>query len=72
MIKLGVYKHYKRGDEYLVTGVAEHENTNELLVVYKALYGDRHLWTRPLVQFIEIVNHNGQPKPRFEWVREME
>lgn len=72
MLKLGVYKHYKKGDEYLVTGVATNENTHELLVIYKALYGERSLWARPLDQFIEIVEINNQSKPRFEWVREME
>ena len=72
MIKLGVYKHYKKGGEYLVTGVAIHENTQELLVIYKALYGERTLFARPLEQFMEIVEFSGQSKPRFEWVREME
>lgn len=72
MLKLGVYKHYKKGDEYLVTGVAEHENTQEPLVIYKALYGDRVLYARPLEQFLEIVELNGKTQPRFEWVRGLE
>jgi hypothetical protein len=74
MLKPGVYKHYKgkHGGEYLVTGVAMHENTGEEVVVYKALYGNRKLFVRPLEQFLEIVEWNGKAEPRFRYLREME
>ena len=42
----GIYKHYK-GDLYLVEDVAYHSETQEKLVVYRALYGDNRLLVRP-------------------------
>ena len=60
----GIYKHYK-GDLYLVEYVAYHSETQEKLVVYRALYGDNRLWVRPYEMFLEEVNKNGQ-KYRFE------
>ena len=60
----GIYKHYK-GDLYLVEDVAYHSETQEKLVVYRALYGDNRLWVRPYEMFLEEVNKNDQ-KYRFE------
>ena len=60
----GIYKHYK-GDLYLVEDVAYHSETQEKLVVYRALYGDNRLWLSPYEMFLEEVNKNGQ-KYRFE------
>ncbi|MFH0709954.1 MAG: DUF1653 domain-containing protein [Pseudomonadota bacterium] len=50
MLKNGKYLHYK-GNEYEVMGVAKHSETEELLVVYRALYGEQGLWIRPLEMF---------------------
>ena len=44
-IKLGKYRHFK-GNEYEVLGTAKHSETQEELVVYRALYGERQLWVR--------------------------
>ncbi len=60
----GIYKHFK-GDLYLVEDIAYDSETEEKLVVYRALYGDNLLWVRPFNMFIEEVNKNGQ-KYRFE------
>ena len=60
----GIYKHYK-GDLYLVEDIAYHSETQEKLVLYRALYGDNKLWVRPYEMFLEEVNKNGQ-KYRFE------
>lgn len=60
----GIYKHYK-GDLYLVEDIAYHSETQEKLVVYRALYGNNMLWVRPYEMFLEEVNKNGQ-KYRFE------
>ena len=46
-IKPGRYRHFK-GKEYEVLGIACHSETEEELVVYRALYGDFGLWVRPV------------------------
>ena len=60
----GLYRHYK-GQRYHVLGTARHSETEELLVVYQALYGERGLWVRPAAMFAESVQVDGQPQPRF-------
>ncbi|MEJ2231196.1 MAG: DUF1653 domain-containing protein, partial [Nitrospirales bacterium] len=54
MIKPGRYRHYK-GKDYQVIGVAKHSETEEDLVVYRALYGAGGLWVRPLEMFGEKI-----------------
>jgi hypothetical protein len=60
----GLYRHYK-GQRYRVLGTARHSETEETLVVYQALYGERGLWVRPLAMFTETVELDGEPIPRF-------
>jgi hypothetical protein len=71
ILKPGVYRHYK-GNLYWVTGVAKHSETEEELVVYKALYQPEgeNLWVRPLAMFTENVLVNGATQPRFAWLRD--
>ncbi len=64
----GIYRHYK-GQLYEVTGTARHSETEEVLVVYRALYGDFGLWVRPLTMFCENVSHAGDVQPRFALVK---
>lgn len=66
-LRLGRYRHYK-GGEYQVLGVARHSETLEELVVYKANYGDKQLWVRPLKMFMESVQVEGANKPRFSYL----
>ena len=66
-IKLGKYEHYK-GKLYEVVGVAKHSETKEEFVVYRALYADYTLWARPLKMFIEDVEIDGKPVPRFRYL----
>ena len=64
-----VYKHFK-GNYYLVEDIAKHSETGEDYVVYRELYGNGGLWTRPLAMFLEEVDHDKYPdvkqKYRFE------
>ncbi|WP_372664143.1 DUF1653 domain-containing protein [Amycolatopsis kentuckyensis] len=63
----GRYVHYK-GGQYEVIGVARHSETEERLVVYRALYGSRGLWVRPEAMFAEAVETASGPVPRFRRV----
>lgn len=67
MIRPGRYRHYK-GGEYRVYGCATHSESEQQLVVYRPLYGDRALWVRPLAMFTEDVEIEGKIRPRFEFV----
>lgn len=67
MIQLGTYRHYK-GNTYQVIGVAKHSETEEDLVVYRALYGEGGLWVRPLEIFCEKVEVGGKWVSRFEQI----
>jgi hypothetical protein len=66
MVQPGRYWHYKNGHEYEVLGVARHSETEEEFVVYRALYGERDLWVRPMAMFVETVMVEGLPRPRFQ------
>jgi len=65
----GKYRHYK-GNFYEVLGTAKHSETLEELVVYRALYGAKELWVRPLINFLEKVKINNQEVPRFKLIKE--
>ncbi len=60
----GIYRHYK-GKFYEVLGTAVHSESGEQLVVYRACYGKRGLWVRPLAMFLESVEVDGRSQPRF-------
>ena len=64
MIEPGLYRHYK-GNDYEVLGIATHSETEERVVVYRALYGEFGLWVRPLEMFEEAVVVEGIDVPRF-------
>lgn len=69
MVTLGKYKHFK-GGEYEVLALAKHSETQEALVVYKALYGAGEVWVRPLRMWEETVERNGEKVPRFTRLEE--
>ena len=66
-LKLGKYRHFK-GNEYELLGIASHRETMEPMVVYRALYGERGLWVRPLSMWTEIVERDGYHGPRFQYI----
>ena len=68
-IKPGKYRHFK-GKEYEVLAIARHSETEEPMVVYKALYADDGLWVRPAAMWNEIVNRDDYCGPRFVWIGE--
>ena len=52
--------------EYQVYEVAKHTETEEEVVVYRALYGEHGLWVRPKAMFTETVVIEGKQVPRFQ------
>ena len=68
-IKPGRYRHFK-GKEYEVLGVARHSETEEELVVYRALSGDFGLWVRPVSMWNETVERDGKTFRRFTYIGE--
>ena len=64
-LKKGLYRHYK-GNLYKVLMTAQHSETEEWMVVYKALYGDQGTWVRPYDMFVEKVEVEGKIVDRFE------
>ena len=66
-MKKGIYRHYK-GNNYELIGIAKHSETLEPMVVYKALYGDRGLWVRPLSMWEEEVEKDGKTVKRFTYI----
>lgn len=66
-LRPGRYRHYK-GRHYEVAFLARHSETEEVLVVYRPLYGAGEWWVRPFAMFTERVEIDGRAIPRFEYV----
>jgi len=66
-LQAGIYKHYK-GNLYEVLTTAQHSETEEWMVVYKALYGEDGMWVRPYEMFVEKVEVDGVMVSRFELI----
>lgn len=67
MIEKGFYKHFK-GMLYEVVDTAKCSETMDVFVIYRALYGEKELWIRPLTMFQEVVTREGKTFPRFEFL----
>ena len=66
-LKTGRYQHYK-GNMYEVYMTAQHSETEEWMVVYKALYGEQGMWVRPYDMFTETLEVDGVNVERFKKV----
>jgi len=64
-ISPGRYRHFK-GNEYEVLYIARHSETEEPLVVYRALYGEHGIWVRPAEMWNETITRDGRTFRRFE------
>lgn len=61
------YRHFKNPDNhYRVEFLAIQESTEDVCVGYRAMYGQKLLFTRPLKVFLETVEKDGKKVPRFE------
>lgn len=65
----GRYRHFK-GNEYELLFTAKNSETEELMVVYRALYGERGIWVRPASMWNETVTRDGKTFRRFEYIGE--
>ena len=63
-VEAGRYRHFK-GKEYEVLCCARHSESEEELVIYRALYGEGGVWVRPAFMWCETVEHEGKIVPRF-------
>ena len=68
-----VVRHFK-GNKYEILYIALDSETMEKMVVYRALYGERGVWVRPLAMFLSPVDREKYPDAdqtyRFEKVEE--
>ena len=68
-----LYKHFK-GNLYFVEDIAIHSEDETKYVVYRALYGDRKLYIRPLDMFLSKVDKVKYPNVeqvyRFELIED--
>ena len=69
LIQKGIYEHYK-GNQYEVIDIALNSETEEKMVIYRALYGNFDLWVRPLQMFLELIEIFNTQIPRFKLISE--
>ena len=63
----GRYRHFK-GGEYIVTGTACDHETLEPVCIYLQIYDKPRAWVRPISEFLDDIDDNGNRKPRFEFI----
>ncbi|RYE14284.1 MAG: DUF1653 domain-containing protein [Rickettsiales bacterium] len=61
-----MYYHYRdKNNFYKVVNIALDEASESPLIIYKALYGQRLTWCRPLNKWFDFVDNNGVNETRF-------
>lgn len=66
LINGSMFRHFK-GDLYLLIDIAEHTETGEVVVIYKALYGHCKVYARPLDMFLSKVDKEKYPNATQEY-----
>ena len=66
LVMHGVYRHFK-GNKYIVEDVAIDSETDEYLVLYRALYGEGLLYARPMKMFLSAVDTEKYPDVKQKW-----
>lgn len=75
-IKPGIWRHYK-GGFYEVLFCATHTETSDTMVVYRALYGKRKCFVRPVSMWEDAIPPQAEAPfetdgvRRFKWICEM-
>ena len=64
--KGATYRHFK-GNLYKVIEIAKNTETNEMMVVYQALYGDYGVFVRQLDMFLSKVEKEKYPDATQEY-----
>ena len=67
----GRYRHFK-GGEYELLCTARHSETEELMVVYRPLYGEGGVWVRPAAMWNEEIERDGKRCRRFVYIGDAE
>lgn len=70
-VRIGaLYFHYKHPEKiYIIESVGFFEETEEVCVGYRALYGEGILWVRKIENFLEEVEVGGKKVKRFTLVK---
>ena len=63
------FVHFK-GKRYQLLDFAKNSETEELMVVYRTLYGAMEHWGRPAKMFFETIERDGYVGPRFKLAEE--
>jgi hypothetical protein len=63
-----IWRHYK-GTFYEIVDLAEHTESNDMLVLYREMRGSKKIWARPLSMWHDDM---GDGKPRFKFAEEDE